>query len=48
MMLSNADVSLVKDAFPVPLYTITVINCRRAINSKEPDARTNELLISNY
>jgi len=48
MMLSNADVSLVKDAFPVPLYTISVINCRRAINSKEPDARTNELLISNY
>lgn len=48
MLLSNANVLLVKDAFPVSLYTMTLINCRRSINSKEPDSRTNELLISNY
>jgi len=47
MLLSNADVKLVKDSFPSPMYTTKIISCRRAINSKEPDARTNEVLISN-
>ncbi len=44
MLLSNADVVLVRDAFPPPYTTIT-ISCRRAIHSKEPDARANEVLI---
>jgi DNA adenine methylase len=48
MLLSNADVTLVKNAFPLPNYHTTVISCRRAIHSKEPNARTNELLITNY
>jgi DNA adenine methylase len=47
MLLSNADVKLVKDAFPAPHYTTKIINCRRAIHSKDPDARTNEVLITN-
>jgi DNA adenine methylase len=47
LLMSNADVSLVKDAFPAPLYTTTVISCRRAIHSREPDSRTNEVLITN-
>lgn len=47
MLMSNADVLLVKTAFPEPLYTTKVINCRRAIHSKEPDSRTNEVLITN-
>lgn len=44
MLMSNADVTLVKDAFPAP-YTTQIISCRRAIHSKEPDSRANEVLI---
>jgi DNA adenine methylase len=47
LLMSNADVTLVREAFPAPLYTTTVISCRRAIHSKEPDSRTNEVLITN-
>jgi len=47
MLMSNADVHLVKDAFPSPIYTTHVISCRRAIHSKEPSSRTNEVLITN-
>lgn len=47
MLLSNADVKLVKDAFPSPTYKTQIISCRRAIHSKEPSARTNEVLITN-
>ena len=47
MLMSNADVPLVKEAFPSPIYTTKIISCRRAIHSKKPDARTNEVLITN-
>ena len=47
MLLSNADVKLVKDAFPSPIFTTKIISCRRAIHSKKPDSRTNEVLITN-
>jgi DNA adenine methylase len=47
MVMSNADVSLVKSVFTAPIYTTRVISCRRSINSKDPDSRTNELLITN-
>jgi DNA adenine methylase len=45
MLMSNADVPLVRAAFPASAFTTTVISCRRAIHSKDPSARTNEVLI---
>jgi len=48
MLMSNAEVKLVKDAFPLPDFNTKIISCRRAIHSKEPDARTNEVLITNF
>jgi len=49
MMLSNADVSLVRKNFSdVEKYNIESIMCKRAINSKKPDAKAKEVLVKNY
>jgi DNA adenine methylase len=45
MLLSNADVPVVRQAFPAPAFETKIISCRRAINSTSPGARTNEVLI---
>lgn len=47
-VLSNAHVPLVISSFPVLLYTVNTISCRRAINSKDPSSRTDEVLIANF
>ena len=47
MLMSNADVNLVKNAFPAPAFQTEIVSCRRAINSKDPAAKTNEVLIRN-
>ena len=47
-MLSNADVALIRDSFKDKKYVINSVLCKRAINSKNPNASTNEVIITNY
>jgi DNA adenine methylase len=48
MMLSNADVSLVRENFCNEKYNTLSILCKRSINSKNPDAKAKEVIIKNY
>jgi DNA adenine methylase len=45
-MLSNSNTTKVRDA--LNKFHISVIECRRAINSKDPSSKTTEVLVSNY
>ena len=47
-LLSNADVQLVRENFPGKKYDISSIECKRSINSKNPAAKAQEVLIKNY
>ena len=47
-MLSNADVSLVRENFTNENYNTLSILCKRSINSKNPDAKAKEVIIKNY
>lgn len=46
--MSNAQVPLVTDQFPEDKYEYDAIVARRAINSKNPAAKTTEIVISNH
>ena len=48
IMLSNADVSLVRKNFTHEKYSITTILCKRSINSKNPECKAKEVIIKNY
>ena len=48
IMLSNADVSLVRENFTNEKYNTFEILCKRSINSKNPDAKAKEVIIRNY
>lgn len=46
-MLSNADVSLVRENFKEK-YSTSSILCKRSINSKNPESKAKEVIIKNY
>jgi len=48
ILLSNADVNLVRESFIDEKYKIESISCKRSINSKKPDSKTQEVIIKNY
>ena len=48
IMLSNADVSLVRENFTIERYNTATILCNRSINSKNPEAKAKEVIIKNY
>jgi DNA adenine methylase len=47
-IMSNADVSLVRDNFEEKTYKIASITCKRTINSKNPESKTKEVIIMNF
>jgi DNA adenine methylase len=48
MMMSNADVNLVRHHFSKEKYNINAILCKRSINSKNPESKAKEVIIKNY
>lgn len=44
--MSNASVDLVHTAFPSDKYVTNLVSCKRAINSKKPQSRTDEVIIT--
>lgn len=48
IMLSNSDVKIVRENFTNEKYNISSILCKRTINSKNPEAKAKEVIITNY
>ena len=47
-MMSNSNTDFVKQNFPKEKYNIEYITAKRSINSKNPNSKTIELIITNY
>jgi len=47
-VMSNSSVPLVEEYFTNNLFEIKIIECKRSINSKDPSAKTNEVLVNNF
>jgi len=47
-VMSNSDVELVRESFKQKKYKIKTILCKRSINSKKPDSKTNEVIIKSF
>jgi len=48
ILLSNADVQLVRENFTDEKYNISSVLCKRSINSKKPESKAREVIIKNY
>jgi DNA adenine methylase len=48
LIMSNSDVQLVRNHFNNEKYKTNTISCKRSINAKNPDAKTNEVIVKNY
>ena len=48
LMMSNANVPEIHNAFDTKFYNIEKILCKRQINSKKPDSKTHEVIITNF
>jgi DNA adenine methylase len=48
VMMSNADVELVRQQFPIEKYQTQSILCKRSIHSKNPQTKAKEVIIKNY
>jgi DNA adenine methylase len=48
IMMSNADVNLVRENFTNEKYNTSSILCKRSINSKNPESKAKEVIIKNY
>jgi DNA adenine methylase len=48
LLMNNSNVQLIKNHFLNVKYTINTLTCKRAINSKNPNAKTCEVIITNY
>ena len=47
-LMSNSDVSFVKENFNDNIYSIEIISCKSSINAKKPNSKTNEVMIKSY
>ena len=47
-LMNNSNVQLIKNHFTNVTYNIRTLDCKRAINSKNPSAKTSEVIITNY